>query len=819
MKHYQKLRIRNFIKLIIFPMIFIFSFFLVGCSNEKSGLDKDTEYEKTEEILGTVIIGKVYGEKSKEALEEAFKRAKNIENIMSAKLSDSELTKVNENAYEKEVKISEDLYFIIEKALYYSNLTEGAFDPTIGKLIDLWGIGTKNERIPEKEEIDLLKGKKNYKNVVINKENSTIRFLDKDIKLDLGAIAKGYAADEMKKIICEKYKIKKGILNLGGNVMTIGSKNENEKWKVGITNPLNIEDVLAVNVAGTTKTYLVAEKDKDLSDKTQVQSTNVTSDGSIVKYDITPEVNISKVYGKTTMNYGDFYYAEVEDGAKTYENSTFAFSEAIENNVEEKSQEGKYDALTSATIVKSSTNKTPKYLKLIGKNVLSTVRLTQEGYDSFYPGSNPDKPNTFPENATFTPVATDKEEGITISAVKNVQVSIDYDTLINALALKEIGKETELSSNFLSKLQEVSDLTTDSSQVGYAKPLYKDGTYGKREIVNKDALNSTVKNAYTKTTYQYGSKGHGEYIAQFYIDGNGMDADAFTTYMQSITGATIKNNTTNEKDGLFFIHNIWGVSGHGLYVEVSVSKTEGKVHYDGKFKDLSVGANSDDYTITLMADGYEDLVVSDINFDKYLDGVTLKKDTFKVSEKKAELEVNTDDVESAFGENLSKEASYTLTKKNGRQSTDCSSFLGESNGKIATIEDLKALVEANGEGEYSLNVKTKDYAEVSLSLIIENDVTEDNNNNNGNEENNGGTEENNKENNGATEENNKENNNGTNNENSSNTTTNNGNSSNITNSGSTTKTSDVNQIAILSILSLASAMVIGFRKKIGSLLK
>ena len=63
MKHYQKLRTRNFIKLIIFPMIFIFSFFLVGCSNEKSGLDKDTEYEKTEEILGTVIIGKVYGEK------------------------------------------------------------------------------------------------------------------------------------------------------------------------------------------------------------------------------------------------------------------------------------------------------------------------------------------------------------------------------------------------------------------------------------------------------------------------------------------------------------------------------------------------------------------------------------------------------------------------------------------------------------------------------------------------------------------------------------------------------------------------------------
>ena len=218
MKHYQRLKTRKFIRISILFVVFMFSLFLIGCTNEKSNEGKGTEYEKTEEILGTVVTGKVYGKNSKKALEEAFIRAKDIEKVMSAKLSDSELTKVNENAYKKEVKISKDLYFVIEKALYYSELTEGAFDLSIGKLIDLWGIGTDNEKIPQEEEI----------------------------KLDLGAIAKGYAADEMKKIICDKYKIEKGILNLGGNVMTIGSKNENEKWKVGITNPLNTEEVLAV---------------------------------------------------------------------------------------------------------------------------------------------------------------------------------------------------------------------------------------------------------------------------------------------------------------------------------------------------------------------------------------------------------------------------------------------------------------------------------------------------------------------------------------------------------------------------------------------
>lgn len=243
MKHYQKLKIRRF----ILPIIFIFSFFLIGCSKE------ETSYEKTEEILGTVITGKIYGKDSEKALEESFSRAKAIEKIMSVKIEDSELMKVNKNAYNQDIKISEDLYLVIEKALYYAELTEGAFDPTIGKLIDLWGIGTDNEKVPEKGEIDWLKGKENYKNVLLNKENRTIRFLNEDIKLDLGAIAKGYAADEMKKIICDKYGIEKGILNLGGNVMTIGTKENDEKWKVGITNPLNTEQIIAViNVEGET---------------------------------------------------------------------------------------------------------------------------------------------------------------------------------------------------------------------------------------------------------------------------------------------------------------------------------------------------------------------------------------------------------------------------------------------------------------------------------------------------------------------------------------------------------------------------------------
>ena len=75
MKHYQRLKTRKFIRISILFVVFMFSLFLIGCTNEKSNEGKGTEYEKTEEILGTVVTGKVYGKNSKEALEEAFIRA------------------------------------------------------------------------------------------------------------------------------------------------------------------------------------------------------------------------------------------------------------------------------------------------------------------------------------------------------------------------------------------------------------------------------------------------------------------------------------------------------------------------------------------------------------------------------------------------------------------------------------------------------------------------------------------------------------------------------------------------------------------------
>ena len=183
----------------------------------------------------------------------------------------------------------------------------------------------------------------------------------------------------------------------------------------------------------------------------------------------------------------------MENAVKVYGNTTFDVSEVIENDVKNKSEVGQYDSLTSATIAKSSVKKTTSFLGKIPTNVISTVKLTQAGYDNFYPGTNAEKPNIFPINSIFSPVASAEEEGIIMSGIKDIKASIDYDTLVNALALKELGKETALSTGFLESVDEISDLTTDFSGVGYVKPLLKDGSYGKKEIVNVVSIKFSYK--------------------------------------------------------------------------------------------------------------------------------------------------------------------------------------------------------------------------------------------------------------------------------------------------------------------------------------
>jgi thiamine biosynthesis lipoprotein len=148
---------------------------------------------------------------------------------------------INEQAGIEPVKVRADLIEVLEKAVHYAELSDGAFDPTIGPLVKLWGIGTGVDRIPGDEEITDALELVNWRELVIDREAGTAFLCRKGMALDLGAIAKGYAGDEAARIAAEA-KVKRAIFDLGGNIVALGWRSQKGKealpWRVGIQNPL-----------------------------------------------------------------------------------------------------------------------------------------------------------------------------------------------------------------------------------------------------------------------------------------------------------------------------------------------------------------------------------------------------------------------------------------------------------------------------------------------------------------------------------------------------------------------------------------------------
>lgn len=222
------------------PYIGAFLTLAVVCSVLLTGCSKSLQSQsasRTELVMSTVVTITLYGEQAQEGVNAAFQKAKDLEKILSSQDEKSELYQVNQSAYDHEVEVSDTLFTVAQRSLQYCKETDGALDCTIGKINDLWAFGTGNARLPDEEEITSLLVDKGYEQVELNEEKHTIRFLNPNIQLDFGATAKGFAADEIKNMLVEEYGITCGIINLGGNIITIGAKYDGQPWGIGITDP------------------------------------------------------------------------------------------------------------------------------------------------------------------------------------------------------------------------------------------------------------------------------------------------------------------------------------------------------------------------------------------------------------------------------------------------------------------------------------------------------------------------------------------------------------------------------------------------------
>ena len=203
--------------------------FLAGLS----GCGKSNEEESVSRIgyaLNTQIEITLYGTDDEQLITDCFKLCSDYEKKLSRTVEDSEILLLNENG---EAVVSDETAELLEKGLYYGELSDGAFDITIEPISSLWDFTSGENKLPDAQAIQDHLQYVDYKNVKLEGNHVS---LEDGMGIDLGAIAKGYIADRVKEYLVDQ-GVESATISLGGNVVCIGSKPSGDDFHLGIQNP------------------------------------------------------------------------------------------------------------------------------------------------------------------------------------------------------------------------------------------------------------------------------------------------------------------------------------------------------------------------------------------------------------------------------------------------------------------------------------------------------------------------------------------------------------------------------------------------------
>lgn len=190
----------------------------------------------------TVIQITLYDTQDTAIMDGCFTLADTYENMLSATVKGSDVWRINHSGGTP-VTVSEDTISLLRTALRYAELTDGRVDPTILPVSELWNFGSDSApHIPDDSALKEALTHVSYQSVSI--EENTVTLADPQAAIDLGFIAKGYIADRMKDYLLEQ-GVQSACINLGGNVMTIGSKPDGSPFKIGIQKAFAEEGVTA----------------------------------------------------------------------------------------------------------------------------------------------------------------------------------------------------------------------------------------------------------------------------------------------------------------------------------------------------------------------------------------------------------------------------------------------------------------------------------------------------------------------------------------------------------------------------------------------
>lgn len=204
----------------------------------------DSSYKQQANIMGTVFTITIEGPGNhKEAAETAFDEIRRLDRLLSTYKPDSEISEVNRRAAQEPVAVGADFLNVLAASRVYYELSDGAFDPTIRPLMQVWKEARQENRLPTEDQLRKAAALVDFSKVNVDPSSHTVRFLQEGMSLDFGGIAKGYAADRAIDIL-KAHGVTRAIIDAGGNFYALGTPVDKPQWEAGIRHPLRHEEVI-----------------------------------------------------------------------------------------------------------------------------------------------------------------------------------------------------------------------------------------------------------------------------------------------------------------------------------------------------------------------------------------------------------------------------------------------------------------------------------------------------------------------------------------------------------------------------------------------
>jgi thiamine biosynthesis lipoprotein len=212
-----------------------------------SGCTEQRTVQKTETIMGTQVSITVVAPTAAQgeaAIDAGMAEVRRFDAMMSLYKDGSEITRVNLAAGKQPVKVSREMIEAVEQAAEISRRSGGVFDVTIGPLVVLWQMRLKEGKVPSDAEISRVRPLVNFRNITIDKKNSTIFLKRPGMIMDLGGM-KGYIADQTADLI-KRRGIRNALIALAGDIWALGHREDGKPWRIGVQHPREKDRTLAV---------------------------------------------------------------------------------------------------------------------------------------------------------------------------------------------------------------------------------------------------------------------------------------------------------------------------------------------------------------------------------------------------------------------------------------------------------------------------------------------------------------------------------------------------------------------------------------------